>query len=124
MQEALAKQFYELKKYNERQFEQIMELQATIKILKEENAQLKNLLETMAPVAQTQAKDLLTDEEVIAEREIKKLKTLSEQQSLTYEETKKLVEYVKILQNVRNQKKQSPIDETVSTEDLVKLLKS
>lgn len=117
----LQRKHQELQKYSNTQFNQIMQLQKQLGLLQEENSHLKDLLSKVMPVVQEEAKTALSDEELIAEREIKKLRKVSEESVLTYEECKKLIEYVKILQAKRSKEKNKDT-EKLSTEDLLKSL--
>lgn len=121
----LEKKLIETKKFSEAQFKQILELQKINDQLKTENNHLKSLLGSTVDIAQQKAKEIIEDpdEVIIAEREIKKLKTLSESQALTLEECKKLTEFVKIIQSKRAKGKAKE-SENLSTDDLLNLIKS
>lgn len=87
-----------LERYAEVQFSQITRLQEQVKRLQEENTQLKELLRTATPMNKAEVQDALSTEEEIAEREIRKLNELSQKEALTFEESKKLLNYIAILQ--------------------------
>lgn len=113
----------ELEQFSSVQFSQILKLQEQIRILRDENLELKRLLKAGPTVASEKTED--TDEEIIARAEITKLRTTSATSPLTLEEVKKLETLVKILSG--KQKKDngaSAATQEMSDEDLFKKLSS
>jgi cell shape-determining protein MreC len=96
------KSLVELKSFSEAQTKTLIELQNKFELAKKENAHLKELLKSTAPLLPKSAHIIVVeDEETIAKMEISKLRDVSIERALTYEETKKLEVYFKILQAIR-----------------------
>lgn len=111
-----------LEKYSAIQFAQITRLQEQIVKLQDENFQLKELLRSAVPISQSQVQDALSTEEEISEREIRKLNDLSQQQMLTFEESKRLLTYVQILQKRREKEIHKTGASSLTDEELFKKL--
>ena len=124
----LEKSFLEAKDYSEAQFAVIVQLQEKNAKLIEENNHLKKLVEQNIPSigGAPYPNDLvpgITNEQIICEIEIKRLKDRSIVQELNKEEAQKLQIYVTILEQVRSKTKDDSLNvESVSTDDLIKLV--
>jgi len=105
----------------EQQDKQITKLLKEIETLRQENKYLRELVESSVALAKPAIEEI-SDEEVIASAELKKLKELSEKQVLTYEECKKVVEYSKILQARKKKNNENEELKKLSAEDLLKEL--
>lgn len=107
----LAKEFKslaELKKYAEAQYNTINSLTQRIENLKEENEHLKTLLQSV-PISGVPALPSLSlpNEQLICEVQINILKEKATRQELTYEETKKLEIFTKILKELETRPKRT-----------------
>jgi hypothetical protein len=112
MRDGLAKQLVD------QQDKMISKLHKEIETLKSENKHLKELIENTVALAKP-AIDAISDEELIASAELRKLKELSQLQVLTYEECKKVVEYSKILQSRKKPEEGNSELKGASAEDLL-----
>lgn len=101
------KDMAELQQYADAQFKLITDLNKQISVLKQENTHLKDVLAGSTPLLEEDKSKLLAysyiepDEKTIAEIELNKLKELSYQRPLTYEETKRVDIFAKILATFR-----------------------
>jgi hypothetical protein len=109
-------------KFAEAQHKQILKLQEKIEQLQRENKHLQDLLKAAMPLTKEEVVEALSDEELIAANEIKKLREISEKSVLTTDECKRLVEYAKILQGRRKKDDGSSKLKELSTDDLLKQL--
>lgn len=111
----------ELKEYCERQYQEILNLLKLNKKLEEEVGHLKKLLVGGIPLIQTPIQ--ITNEELVCIKQINDLKAISDCQTLTLEESKKLDTYVKVLRLIRsNSKEAKDILKDVNTDDLLKVV--
>lgn len=98
------KEFAELKEFSESQHKTINELSKKIVQLEQEKEHLKDLLEK-----NTQGLAILSEkeknEEKICIHQLSLLKEESDKRLLTYEETKKVEIYAKVLSSIRNGEK-------------------
>jgi hypothetical protein len=124
------KETAELKAFAESQYLTITTLSQRIVKLEEENKHLKKLLETTTDIVKKpQIVDLspvgLSNEQIIAETQLKLLKETSFERELTYEECKKVVEYAKVLNSLNGKGKDLPaMFKHVSNAELTNLLEN
>lgn len=118
----MSKKIDEIQQICDAQIAQIFSLRQEIEKYKKEIDHLKTLLYNATPLISTDNK--MTDEEFIALNELKKLKFKSENEDLTYEDSKRVELYFKVLNAIRHPKEEKvkePFKE-VSTEDLLSQL--
>lgn len=122
------KEFAELKDFAEAQLRTIQELSKRIVALEQERNHLKELLSTTTDVLDKPKIVLFenynNDEEVIAKQQLAMLKQKSDISELTLEDTKKVVEYSKILRDLslkKDNKKEIEV-KSLTDEELLKLL--
>jgi hypothetical protein len=122
------KEFAELKDFAEAQLRTIQELSKRIVALEQERNHLKELLSTTTDVLDKPKIVLFenynNDEEVIAKQQLAMLKQKSDTSELTLEDTKKVVEYSKILRDLslkKDNKKEIEV-KSLTDEELLKLL--
>lgn len=104
----------------------LLELTKKNKVLEDETKHLKKLLEGTVPVINPNPKTSFStnDEESIAREQLFLLKQKSTNEELTYEETKKVEIYSKILNTLKtNHKTIDANSKDISTTDVLKLLK-
>lgn len=111
----------ELKEYCEAQYQEIVRLLKLNKQFEEEINHLKKLLVGGIPLIQAPIQ--ITNEELVCIKQINDLKSISDCQTLTLEESKKLDTYVKVLRLIRsNSKEAKDILKDVNTDDLLKVV--
>jgi len=123
------KDFASLQKYAEAQYKTILSLSRRVKVLEEENVELKDLLEKSTPVLNEEKKNFVayqveasSDEEMIAKVQLARMKEISMDRELTLEEAKRVEIFTKIL-NTKGSS--SPImlqTQKMDSEDLLKML--
>ncbi len=115
----------DLKVFAEAQTKTIINLNKKINELNDEIKHLKSVLSKSTPIISTNLIEESDDEETIARMQLRLLKNVSLERELTYEETKKVDIYAKLLLTLmgRNKNKVSP-GKDLSTEDLLKLVES
>lgn len=120
------KDYAELRLFCESQHKTITEISKKMVRLEDENKHLKSLLETTTDIIK---KPLLadlseSDEETISRIQLARLKEMSFERELSYEECKKVSEYAKILNlSLQNSKKIIEVSaKAISTNDLMKML--
>lgn len=123
------KDFASLQKYAEAQYKTILSLSRKVKVLEEENVELKDLLEKSTPVLNEEKKNFIayqveasSDEEMIAKVQLARMKEISMDRELTLEEAKRVEIFTKIL-NTKGSS--SPImlqTQKMDSEDLLKML--
>ena len=123
------KDFASLQKYAEAQYKTILSLSRKVKVLEEENVELKDLLEKSTPVLNEEKKNFVayqveasSDEEMIAKVQLARMKEISMDRELTLEEAKRVEIFTKIL-NTKGSS--SPImlqTQKMDSEDLLKML--
>lgn len=125
--EQLNKDFLEIAKkkdiqdFCEKQFKEILSLQKDLINLKEENNHLKKLItENQSFIIEPAHK--ITNEELICLQQIEKLKSISDTNDLTLEESRKLDTFVKLLKIIRSKESFNNSLGNVNTEDLMKLV--
>ena len=122
----------ELQAFAEQQHITILELTKKIDTLKEKNKQLETLLQTKTPVLVGEYSPIVqastineAHEETICRIELKKLHDIAIERALTYEETKKVDIYTKLLIAINQKPKNQIIDtKKKGTEELLKLVNS
>lgn len=123
------KSLEELQAYADAQLKTITQLAKKVQRLEEERDHLKKLLEDSVPLIKTQPEGVTqiaeSDSEYICTVEIAKLKNITSERELTYEETRKLSEYFKILTQINARSKNTEREvENLPTEELLKLAQS
>ncbi len=123
------KDFASLQKYAEAQYKTILSLSRKVKVLEEQNVELKDLLEKSTPVLNEEKKNFVayqveasSDEEMIAKVQLARMKEISMDRELTLEEAKRVEIFTKIL-NTKGSS--SPImlqTQKMDSEDLLKML--
>jgi hypothetical protein len=123
------KDFASLQKYAEAQYKTILSLSRRVKVLEEENVELKDLLEKSTPVLNEEKKNFIayqveasSDEEMIAKVQLARMREISMDRELTLEEAKRVEIFTKIL-NTKGSS--SPImlqTQKMDSEDLLKML--
>lgn len=123
------KDFASLQKYAEAQYKTILSLSRKVKVLEEENVELKDLLEKSTPVLNEEKKNFVayqveasSDEEMISKVQLARMKEISMERELTLEEAKRVEIFTKIL-NTKGSS--SPITfqtQKMDSEDLLKML--
>lgn len=122
----------ELQSFCEQQHKTILELTRKIDKLNEKNKQLEDLLQQKTPVLVGEYSPIVKAgsideayEENICKMELKKLHDLSVERALTYEETKKVDIFTKLLLAI-NQKPKGQIIDTKrkDTDELLRLVSS
>lgn len=120
------KEFGELKEFAESQHATIVQLSKKNTKLEEEVAHLKSLLGSTVPIIGKTEATLsqfgdTKDDKIIAEVQLARLKAVSFDRELTLEETKKVSEFSKIINNVKPKETKEVQSQTFSSEDLLKL---
>lgn len=118
----MSKKIDEIQELCDAQIAQIFSLRQEIEKYKKEIEQLKQQRFSSTSLISSDSK--LSDEEFIALNELKKLKYKSENEDLTYEDSKRVELYFKVLNAIRNPKEEKikePLKE-VSTEELLSQL--
>jgi len=120
-----------LQKYANAQYKTILSLTRKIKLLEQENIELKDLLEKATPVLEEDKKNFLiyqdngeSDEEIISRVQLARLKEISLDRELTLEETKRVEIFNKILASKNNSKSNSEKTQKMNNEDLLKMLEN
>lgn len=120
------KDIAELKAYAEGQSKTIIELSKKNKKLEDENKKLNSLIEQERLIGvKSSIQSNISDEENIARMQLKLLKTFSDDRELTYEESKKVELYTKIVKEFDNKKNKLPnTNSEEKLEDLLRLVKN
>jgi hypothetical protein len=130
----------ELRAFATAQFKTITELSKKINNLEEENIHLKKLLADSTPILGKESSEsprrgislvrpsgdvgefATDDEEQIAVMELRRLRDIAIERSLTLEETKKAEVFFKMMQQIKNQPKTIVVEtKKMSTEELLAL---
>lgn len=101
------KDLADLQKYSEAQFKTIIELNKKLIKAEEEIKGLKLLLEQSSPLLVSDQRNVVvlevgTDQEIIAQVQLRLLKEISYERDLTFEEAKKVETYTKILSTMQS----------------------
>lgn len=121
------KELFQLQEFAQAQMTTIMQISKKIQRLEDERDHLKQLLESSVPLIKTSPDGVIRnaqeDSEYICTIEIAKLKNITQERELTYEETRKLSEYFKILSQINSKSptKEKEVKE-LSTEKLLQLI--
>jgi hypothetical protein len=120
-----------LQKYANAQYKTILSLTKKVKLLEQENIELKDLLEKATPVLEEDKKNFLiyqdngeSDEEIISRVQLARLKEISLDRELTLEETKRVEIFNKILASKTNSKSNSDKTQKMNSDDLLKMLEN
>lgn len=121
------KDFQQLQEFAQAQQTTIIQLSKKIQRLEDERDHLKTLLESSVPLIKPEGNQVQQfaedDSEFICTMEIGKLKKRSLETELTYEETRKLSEYFKILTQINSRTKHNEKEvKDLDTKDLLKLV--
>jgi hypothetical protein len=87
-----------------------MSLKARVKILEQENTELKRHIQSLSKLIPDDKFIDVSDEQFICEMEIRRLRDIALSRPLNLEETKKLDILMKNLKDVRNEKKEQVIE--------------
>lgn len=123
------KDFEQLQLYAMAQETTILQMSRKNQKLEDQVKHLEELLKTTVPVIKTSPEGVQSfaedDSEYICQVEIAKLKQVTQERELTYEECKRLDTYFKIITqiNFKNKNKEKEA-EKLPTEDLLKLVES
>lgn len=118
-----------LQQFAQAQMTTLTQMSKKVQRLEEERDHLKTLLESSIPLIKTSPEGVTqnaeADSEYICTIEIAKLKNITQERELTYEEVKRLEIHFKILNqiNIRNPKQEKEVKD-LSTENLLKLIES
>ncbi len=123
------KDFASLQKYAEAQYKTILSLSRKVKVLEEENVELKDLLEKSTPVLNEEKKNFIayqveasSDEEMIAKVQLARMKEISMDRELTLEEAKRVEIFTKILNTKGSSSSISVQTQKMDNNDLLKML--
>ena len=118
-----------LQKYAEAQYKTILSLSRRVKVLEEENVELKDLLEKTTPLVDEEKKTFTTyqieassDEEMIAKVQLARMKEISMDRELTLEEAKRVEIFTKILANKGSNSSIAIQTQKMNSDDLLKML--
>ena len=124
-----ATDFASLKKYAEAQYKTILSLSKKVKVLEEENIELKDLLEKSTPVLNEEKKEFIayqveaaSDEEMIAKVQLARMKEISMDRELTLEEAKRVEIFTKILSAKGSSSSITVQTQKMDSDDLLKML--
>jgi hypothetical protein len=118
-----------LQKYAEAQYKTILSLSRRVKVLEEENVELKDLLEKSTPLLNEEKKNFVSyqveassDEEMIAKVQLARMKEISMGRELTLEEAKRVEIFTKILANKGSNSSIAIQTQKMNSDDLLKML--
>lgn len=119
-----------LQKYADAQYKTILSLTKKVKILEQENIELKDLLEKTTPLFDEEKKtfempqvEAASDEEMIAKVQLIKMREIAIERELTLEEAKRVEIFTKIL--ITKGSKGPVIQmQKMNNEDLLKMLEN
>jgi hypothetical protein len=118
-----------LQKYAEAQYKTILSLSRRVKVLEEENVELKDLLEKSTPLLNEEKKNFVSyqveassDEEMIAKVQLARMKEISMDRELTLEEAKRVEIFTKILANKGSNSSIAIQTQKMNSDDLLKML--
>jgi hypothetical protein len=118
-----------LQKYAEAQYKTILSLSRKVKVLEEENVELKDLLEKSTPLLQEEKQNFIayqveasSDEEMIAKVQLARMKEISMGRELTLEEAKRVEIFTKILLSKGSSSSISIQTQKMNNDDLLKML--
>ena len=119
-----------LQKYADAQYKTILSLTKKVKLLEQENMELKDLLEKTTPLFDEEKKtfempqiEASSDEEMIAKVQLVKMREIAIERELTLEEAKRVEIFTKILTTKGTK---SPVAQTqkMNNDDLLKMLEN
>lgn len=120
-----------LQKYAEAQYKTILSLSKKVKVLEEQNIELKDLLEKSTPLLNEEKKNFSvynveasSDEEMIAKVQLARIKEISMDRELTLEEAKRVEIFTKILSSKGNNNSSTIQIQKMGNDDLLKLLEN
>lgn len=125
------KDFASLQKYAEAQYKTILSLSRRVKVLEEENVELKDILEKSTPLLNEEKKNFFigqveasSDEEMIAKVQLARMKEISMERELTLEEAKRVEIFTKILTNKGSNNTIAIQTQKMNSDDLLKMLEN
>lgn len=125
------KDFSSLQKYAEAQYKTILSLSKKIKVLEEENIELKDILEKSTPLLNEEKKNFIayqveasSDEEMIAKVQLARIKEISMDRELTLEEAKRVEIFTKILSSKGTNSSITIQTKQMDNDDLLKMLEN
>jgi len=119
-----------LQKYADAQYKTILSLTKKVKLLEQENMELKDLLEKTTPLFDEEKKtfempqiEASSDEEMIAKVQLVKMREIAIERELTLEEAKRVEIFTKILTTKGTK---GPVAQTqkMNNDDLLKMLEN
>jgi hypothetical protein len=112
------------KEYAAAQFQVIADLQKKLARLEEENKSLQLMLEGTVPLIQNPTMQItgITNEQLICETQIKRLKDAACERELTLEESRKFQIFVDTLQKIRPEKGDELNADAIPEADLLQLV--
>lgn len=120
-----------LQKYAEAQYKTILSLSKKVKVLEEQNVELKDLLEKSTPLVEEEKKNFTvynveasSDEEMIAKVQLARIKEISMDRELTLEEAKRVEIFTKILSAKGNSSSNTLNIAKLNNDDLLKLIEN
>lgn len=87
-----------------------MSLKARVKILEQENSELKRHIQSLSKMIPDDSIVNTSDEQIICEVEIRRLRDIALSRPMNLEETKKLDILMKNLKDIKNEKKEQVIE--------------
>lgn len=119
----------ELRAYIEAQQQSLIDVSKKVKKLEKEKEELEKKLKKLESSENVTASNIqisgqMTNEEAICIVQLSNLRTISDERSLTFEETKKADVLIKLLQSLQSKDKKKNELEEVDTETLLKLIKN
>lgn len=120
-----------LQKYADAQYKTILSLTKKVKLLEQENINLKDILEKSTPLLDEEKKtfnlpevEASSDEEMIAKVQLARLNEISLERELTLEEAKRVEIFTKILTSKGANKSITVQMQKMNNDDLLKMLEN
>ena len=120
-----------LQKYADAQYKTILSLTKKVKLLEQENMNLKDILEKSTPLLDEEKKtfnlpevEASSDEEMIAKVQLARLNEISLERELTLEEAKRVEIFTKILTTKGVNKSITVQMQKMNNDDLLKMLEN
>ena len=120
-----------LQKYADAQYKTILSLTKKVKLLEQENMNLKDILEKSTPLLDEEKKtfnlpevEASSDEEMIAKVQLARLNEISLERELTLEEAKRVEIFTKILTTKGANKSITVQMQKMNNDDLLKMLEN
>lgn len=120
-----------IQKYADAQYKTILSLSKRIKVLEQENIELKDLLEKSTPLLNEEKKNFSafqveasSDEEMIAKVQLARMKEISMDRELTLEEAKRVEIFTKILNNKSQDQSYTIHTKKLNNDELLMMLEN